>query len=80
MAIGPQHQNMDALLAQAEVIIDKHLSGHCGDRVTIATSLLPNRFSSSYWPSLRRRYISAGWKSAEWVSDQRDGDYLDFEC
>lgn len=78
MAIGPQQQNKVAILEQAERIIDKHLAGSV-DGATISTTLLPDGFSCSYWPALESKYLKAGWKRAEWVTDQRDGDYLCFE-
>lgn len=79
MALGPQKQNKEVLLNQVEAIIDKHVKSSDGNRVTIATSLLPDRFSASDWPALKRRYESAGWKRAKYVCDQRDGDYIDLE-
>ena len=79
MALGPQKQNKEALLKQVEAIIDKHVKSSDGDRVIIATSLLPDRFSAADWPTLKKRYKEAGWKRAEYVSDQRDGDFIDLE-
>lgn len=79
MAIGPQKENKEALLKQTEAIIDKHIKGSDGDEVLIATSLLPDRFSASDWHILKKRYKAAGWKRAEYVSDQRDGDYIHLE-
>lgn len=80
MATGPQTQNTNARLRQAEAIIDKHIkSSERSEQITIDVGLLPVSFNHRDWETLKPKYLSAGWKTAEWVSDQRDGDYLDFQ-
>jgi hypothetical protein len=78
MALGPQKQKGEALRKQAEVIIDELIRGSDGGRVTIDTSLLPT-LSAENWAILFDGYIKAGWKSIDYVTDQRDGNYLDLQ-
>lgn len=80
MAIGPQIKDKETTLKQVEVIIDKHIKASCGaSALNISTSLLPDRFSACDWHILEKRYKAAGWKRAEYVSDQRDGDFISLE-
>lgn len=78
MALGPQIKTKEYLLKKVEAAIDSYIQGS-PDRVTIDVSLLPYGFSSKIWNELRHKYLKAGRKRAEYVFDQRDGDYLDFD-
>lgn len=80
MARGPERESKEQLLRQTEAIIDRHLAGNNGEYASISTDLLPDRFSITDWPALKRRYKQSGWKHAEWISDQREGDYLEFKA
>lgn len=80
MALGPKQISASDVKA-AEAVIDaaitKSIPGR--PRVTVATSLLGSS-ARELWDALRQKYIDAGWKKAEWVSDQRDGDYIDLSA
>lgn len=76
MALGPQPQKTAARLKQAEKIIDAAIrKSNNSARVTIACELLP--IEAGEWHVLAAKYKSAGWRSALWTSDQRDGDFID---
>lgn len=81
MAIGPSEMKARRM-AEAKAIessIDRALAGGRSDRVTIDVKQLG--ITRSLWDSiLRPKYREAGWKWAEWVSEERDGDYLDFRA
>lgn len=78
MALGPQKQKRESALRKAEAIIDKAIKASGGERATIDASLLP--ITMKEWPTLKRKYKQAGWKGAVWVTDQRDGDYIDLQA
>jgi hypothetical protein len=39
----------------------------------------PKGMTNSHFNILKDRYLSVGWTSVEYVSDQRDGEYLKFK-
>ncbi len=81
MALGPKEisDRRSTLIASAEQTIDSAIRGASGPRVTVDTRLL--RITRAEWDqSLRPKYLSAGWKKADWTGDQRDGDFIDLEA
>ena len=79
MALGPQIQKKSRIILDAEKVIDANIKLSDGGRVIISLSLLPRGFTHEHWLELMPKYHAAGWKTAKWVSDQKDGDYLDFD-
>lgn len=80
MPLGPQTQKEDEVIRQAEGIIDKAIiNSRSSERVTVAATLLPP-LSIKTLAILGTAYRSAGWKKAEMVCDQRDGDFFDLQA
>jgi len=79
MAVSPQTKKRATILKRVEAKIDSYLKRGDGGRETIAVSLMPDGFCMELWEELEPKYKAAGWRKAEYVSDQRDGDFLDFE-
>ena len=83
MAISPTmlKENFTQEVDELEQYFDKKLS-------TVKLSTLQaytcidtpkdRSFHKDHFIILANRYISAGWKNVEYVSDQRDGEYLKF--
>lgn len=82
MALGPQNakRRHKQLLAAVEATIDDAIRRSSGGVVSIAVEILGSQFSASDWPELEKRYKAAGWRRAKYVSDQRDGDYIELEA
>ena len=81
MALGPQAQRKtrESILKKAEKIIDSFILHDTTGEITINVDLLPARLDSRHWATeLRPKYIAAGWKRADWITDSREGDYLRF--
>lgn len=81
MALGPNKINIDAAIKRIEAAIDSILSNYPNSgRVVIDVSALPSEFSTSYFPEIAKLYKKAGWQRVEFVSDQREGDFITFEA
>jgi hypothetical protein len=78
MALGPKTNKADRL-KKLEQVIDAAIKRSDENSITFNVENLPC-FSSEIWSTLRKRYKSAGWKKVEFVSDQRDGDYISLEA
>lgn len=80
MALGPQKTGRADLIKHAERVIDDIIKGSREGCLTIDVSLLPNGFTISDWLPLRKKYLQAGWKSAKFVLDNRDGNYIELRA
>ena len=83
MALGPQFltELFQKDLKSCEEEIDSMLSGHTtfGQYRTITTKV-PKGMNREVFTILKEKYLAAGWKSVEWKSEQRDGDWLEFKA
>lgn len=80
MALGPGTNTAKRAekASAAEKRIDEAIRNTTRERVTVATSLLG--IDRSIWDEfLRPKYKRAGWRTAEWVADQREGDFIDLQ-
>jgi hypothetical protein len=75
MARGPNRDKRKSLAEYAEGEIDRRIAESADDRMVINAANLG--INKSIWDEfLESKYLSAGWKHAEWVFDQRDGDFI----
>lgn len=79
MALGPTPLNLDEVFNKIEKIIDeaieKRNNGYYYSKsVLISTSLIPKY--RLVQDKIERAYKNAGWKEVKFLSDQRDGDFL----
>jgi hypothetical protein len=44
------------------------------------TTKVPKGMNREVFTILKEKYLAAGWKSVEWKSEQRDGDWLEFKA
>ena len=81
MALGPDsiRRNLDESAKLVEVRIDQLIRNSSSRRITIEARSLP-QMSMDVWENvIRPKYLKAGWSVVEWVSDQREGDYIKLE-
>lgn len=83
MALGPQFltELFQKDLKSCEEEIDRMLSENktFGYNKTITTKV-PKGMNREIFAVLKEKYLAAGWKSVEWKSEQRDGDWLEFKA
>jgi len=83
MALGPQFltELFQKDLKSCEEEIDRMLSENktFGYNKTITTKV-PKGMNREVFTVLKERYLAAGWKSVEWESEQRNGEWLKFKA
>jgi hypothetical protein len=80
MAISPQHLNK-AFLEEVGVFEKKIDSILVGKSISEGQSIsldIPSGMTSKHFDILKTRYVTAGWSSVIWESDQREGSWLTF--
>ena len=81
MAIGPEflEEKFKNNIENMEKIIDTYLSEKAffNNSKSLIMSV-PIGMTNEIFNVLRRRYLKVGWKSVDFISDERDGDCLVF--
>lgn len=80
MAVSPYdlEKRFEQELDLFEDHIDEILNNKSLNKGGYISIPLPQKMTISHFNMLKERYLSVGWYSVEFVSDQRDGSYLKF--
>ena len=83
MAVIPdklKEKSLEILNKLEEYFDEKLLSSRLDGRGQVINITLPRDIPMNMFhlQALKPKYTSVGWRSIEWVYDQRDGDYIRF--
>jgi len=76
MALPPQTASVESIVNAAEAVIDNHIINSRQREVYVSIASLPASLGMRERQILTARYLGAGWGKVEFVSDQRNGDYV----
>jgi len=80
MVLGPHSmlQSRKSVILEVEKVLDAKLreSKATSTYLTFDVKLFPHVLSVGEWSTLLKRYVQSGWVDAQYIHDQRDGNYI----